>query len=133
MAQSSESNASKKFIDSLRKKYGENLYIEKQMSTTIVGQPDIYIIFKSMPLHGESKYINEISLTNNREFTKIQLYNLGVKSKAGAMCIGILLHKNITKFMMLNELKPHITKEDFLNAKEFDLEYLWNIWKRRLQ
>jgi hypothetical protein len=112
--------------------YGKDLYIEKRLASKI-GEPDIFALFKGMPFHGESKNINELSLKNNEEFKEIQINNLKIKERAGAMCVGILLHKKITKFLPLDMLHDYITKEEFLNAEEFNFELLWKIWKNRME
>jgi len=128
MATSVESELSKKFITSQIKMYGKDLYIEKRMSNLKVGEPDIFILYKGMPLFAESKVINSITLINNREFTEIQLYNLEQKANAGAMCIGLLLHPKEIKYIMYNKLIPATTKQMFENAEIFNLETLREIW-----
>lgn len=134
MATSQESEASKKFIDKQRELYGEELYIEKVINNVKVGEPDIRIIFRGMSLFAESKSINAISFINVHPFKEIQLYNLTMKEKGGAFCIGLLLCDKVTKYIMHNQIKSeHITREEFLNAKEFNLLEIWEEWYFRLR
>lgn len=133
MASSAESNASKKFIDKQRLIYKKDLYIKKMPSTIAIGEPDIYAIFQGMPLHAESKFINPISLTNTHEFNEIQIENLAIKARAGAMCIGLLLHEKTIKFIPYDKLHAHITKEEFLNAEEFNWQKLKSLWMQNIQ
>ena len=102
MASSAESNASINFIKDQKERYGKILAINKVIDKISVGTADIFAVYKGLPLFAESKWMNSITLTNNREFTPIQLEFLERRSKAGAMCIGLLLSDGF-----ILRIKPH--------------------------
>lgn len=129
----SETNLSSDWVKKQKEIYGHILSIEKIVDPIRVGIPDIFAIYKGMPVFAEAKKINEISLINNHEFSTMQLRNLRIKSKAGAISIGLLI-KNINeiKFMYFDQLKHKITKEDYLNAEVFNWETLRSVWLKRI-
>lgn len=131
MASSAESNASQNFIKNQKKIYGRSLYIKKMPPVTI-GEPDIYAIFQGMPIHLESKFINPISLTNVHEFSEIQMENLAIKARAGAICGGLLLHEKRIKFIPYDKLHAHISKQEFLDAEDFNWEILKSRWMQNV-
>ena len=60
MAKSKESDLSQQFILDQKRLYGPDLKIEKVINPLKNGEPDIFSIFKGMPLYAESKSINPI-------------------------------------------------------------------------
>lgn len=132
MATSKESDFSQDFIKEQKLIYGKDLWIKKYISNYEIGEPDIYSIYKGMPLFAESKTINSISLTNNYPFKEIQINNLEEKANSGAFCIGLLLMKNKYKYIIYNELHKHITPEEYRNAKEFNYEEIYQQWKNNI-
>jgi len=129
-----ETKDSADFIKSQKEKYGRSLYIEKQFNPLTVGEPDIFSIYKGMPCFMESKKINELSFINNHPFADIQIRSLKIKKKAGSVAIGLLiLDQNNIRFMEPEDLKNHITKEDWFNAEVFDWEMLRLNWIARIQ
>lgn len=123
----SESTQSEKFIKDYKERYGRELYIKKVIDPFTKGEPDIQAIYKGMPLFAEAKLLHS-SYKNTHPFTEIQLYNLSIKAQAGAICIGILYHKNEIRYLMYNQLKEYLSKEDWDKAEEFNWENLRLIW-----
>lgn len=132
MATSKESEFSQEFIKSQKLLYGPDLYIKKYTSAYEIGEPDIYSVYKGMPLYAESKTINSISLKNIHPFKEIQINNLKEKAKAGAFCIGLLLMKNKYKYLIYDKLHEHITPEEYKNAPEFNYEKIYQEWKQMI-
>ena len=129
MATSRESDLSRQFISIQKALYGADLEIEKVINPMKVGEPDIFSIFKGMPLYAESKTINPISLINVYPFKEIQLENLAIKARAGAYCIGLLLMHNVYKYLTYDKLKAHITAEEYKNAPIFNYEQIYKEWR----
>lgn len=129
----SESNKSQKFIKEQKEKYGKLIHIEKLIRPDKKGEPDIFAIFKGMPVFAEAKLINSISYENLYPFKELQLDSLAIKAKAGAMCIGILYMGNETKFLMHYDLKEYLNKEDWNKAEVFSWETLWLKWMQNIQ
>lgn len=123
-----ETNISQTFIKSQKDKYGRFLYIEKTFNPLKKGEPDISAIYKGMPVYLETKLINSISLTNLYPFKKLQLENLAIKARAGAMCIGLLGNGKEYRYIMHDKLTEHITKEQYLSAEIFEWEKLKSLW-----
>lgn len=128
----SETDKSKIFIDSQRLKYGRNLFIDKVIRTDKKGEPDIQAVFKGMPVFAEAKLINSISYRNLYPFKELQIDNLAIKAKAGAMCIGILFKDNEVRYLMHNNLKEYLDKSDWDKAKPFSFEELKKEWLKGL-
>ena len=125
----SESDLSQKFIKDQKELCGRKLSIRKIIDPTSKGIADIRATYRGMPLYAESKFINDISLTNTHPFEPMQLRFLAIEAQAGAMCIGLLLSRKYPpKFIAYDKLKKHITKEEFLNAEEFNWEKLRSVW-----
>jgi penicillin-binding protein-related factor A (putative recombinase) len=124
----SESDKSKSFIDNQKAKYGKILYIEKVIRPDRKGEPDIFAIFKGMPVYAEAKLINSISYRNLYPFKELQIDSLAIKAKAGAMCIGILYKDNEIRYLMHYDLKEYLDKSDWDKAEVFDWETLKLRW-----
>lgn len=127
-----ETDISQKFIKSQKDKYGKALYIEKVFNNLKKGEPDIFAIYKGMPLYAEVKLINSISLTNLYPFKKLQLEILAIKARAGAISIGILGNNKEYRYIMYNNLNEYITKEQYLNAEIFEWEKLRSLWTKSI-
>jgi hypothetical protein len=124
----SESDKSKSFIDNQKAKYGKILYIEKVIRPDKKGEPDIFAIFKGMPVYAEAKLINSINYRNLYPFKELQIDSLAIKAKAGAMCIGILYKDNEIRYLMYYDLKEYLDKSDWDKAEVFDWETLKLRW-----
>ena len=127
-----ETDISQKFIKSQKDIYGRVLYIEKVFNNLKKGEPDIFAIYKGMPIYMEAKLINSISLTNLYPFKKIQLEILAIKARAGATCIGLLGNGEEYRYIMYDKLTEHITKEQYLNAEIFEWEKLRSLWTKSI-
>lgn len=123
-----ETDISQKFIKSQKEEYGRVLHIEKVFNNIKKGEPDIFAIYKGMPLYAEVKLVNSISLTNLYPFKKLQLEILAIKARAGAICIGILGNGKEYRYIMYDKLTEHITKEEYLNAEIFEWGKLRSLW-----
>lgn len=129
----SETDKSQKFISEQREKYGKLISIEKIIRPDKKGEPDIFAIFKGMPVYAEAKLINSISHRNLYPFKELQLDSLEEKAKAGAMCIGILFKNNEARFLMWNDLKEYLNKSDWDKAEVFSWEILRSRWMQNIQ
>lgn len=129
----SETTKSQDFIKEQKQKYGKILDIEKIIRPDKKGEPDIRATYKGMPVWAEAKLVNKISCKNTHPFTKIQIDTLEQRSLSGAMCIGLLYKGKEIKYLMYNQLKEYITKEDWDNAEVFDWEILWSRWMQSIQ
>lgn len=127
-----ETDISQKFIKSQKEEYGRVLHIEKVFNNLKKGEPDIFAIYKGMPLYAEVKLVNSISLTNLYPFKKLQLEILAIKARAGAICIGILGNGKEYRYIMYDKLTEHITKEEYLNAEIFEWEKLRSLWTQNI-
>jgi penicillin-binding protein-related factor A (putative recombinase) len=128
----SETDKSQKFIKEQKEKYGKILFIEKIITNHKKGEPDISAVFKGMPISAEAKLINSISYKNNYPFKELQLDTLEEKSKAGAMCIGILFKDNEVRYLMWYDLKEYLNKSDWEKAEVFDWEILLSRWMQNI-
>ena len=129
----SESDKSQIFINEQRAKYGRNLLIEKIIRPDKKGEPDIFAIFKGMPVYAEAKLINAVSYKNLFPFKELQLDLLAIRAKAGAMCIGILYKDKEVRYLMHYDLKEYLDKSDWDKAKEFNWEALKSLWMQNIQ
>jgi hypothetical protein len=129
----SETDKSLKFIEKQKEIHGRYLYIEKVIRPDKTGEPDIFAIYKGMPVYAESKLMNEISCTNLYPFKEKQLDTLERRFYAGAMSIGLLFLRNEVKYIMYDKLKPKITKEDWDTAEVFDWQTLLLQWMKNIQ
>ena len=127
-----ETDISQKFIKSQKEEYGRVLHIEKVFNSLRKGEPDIFAIYKGMPLYAEVKLVNSIPLTNLYPFKKLQLEILAIKARAGAICIGILGNGKEYRYIMYDKLTEHITKEEYLNAEIFEWEKLRSLWMKSI-
>lgn len=128
----SETSKSKDFIKDNKGKYGRSLFIKKIIDPVTTGEPDIYAIYKGMPVHAEAKLLHESSYKNTHPFLEIQIHNLSIKAQAGAMCIGILYRGKEVRYLMYDQLKPFLDKSDWDNAKEFNWEILLSNWRKTI-
>lgn len=132
MARSKESDLSQQFILDQKRLYGPDLKIEKVIKPLNTGEPDIFSIFRGMPLYAESKSINPISLTNIHPFKKIQIQILEENAKSKAISIGLLLMDHIYKYITYDKLHEHITPQEYKNAKIFNYEEIYEEWKKMI-
>lgn len=131
----SESELSQKFIQKQKDLYGRDLDIEKIINPFKKGEPDIRAVYKGMPMFMESKLINDISLINPKKFEEMQLRNLAIKAKSGSICLGLLMkYDSPVKYLFYNEILKigFITKDQYINAKIFNLDELRKIWMERI-
>ena len=124
----SESSGSQSFIKEQREKYGRLIHIEKIIRPDVSGEPDIFAIFKGMPVYAESKLINILSYRNLYPFKELQLDTLEQRAKSGAMCIGLLYMDKEVKYLMYYDLKEYLNREDLAKAKPFSWEALREKW-----
>lgn len=132
MAKSKESDLSQQFILDQKRLYGPDLKIEKVINPLKNGEPDIFSIFKGMPLYAESKSINPISLKNIHPFKKIQIEILNEYAKSKAICIGLLLLDNVYKYIVYDKLHEYITPQEYKDAKIFNYEDIYTEWKKTI-
>ena len=128
MATSAESNASQKFIAEQKTACGRILTIDKRIDKVKVGVADIEAVYCGMPLFAESKWVNKFTHVNKEPFKPMQIEFLEKRARSGAMCIGLLLSDEEPRFIMWDELVPHITKEQFHSAEIFNWEKLRSVW-----
>ena len=132
MAKSKESDLSQQFILDQKRLYGPDLKIEKVINPFKTGEPDIFSIFRGMPLYAETKSINPISLKNIYPFKEIQIETLKENARAGAICIGLLLMNNIYKYITYDKIHEHITPQEYKDAKIFNYEEIYEEWKKTI-
>lgn len=128
----SESIQSRNFIKKNKEQYGNILYIEKVINPLKTGEPDIHAIYKGMTIYAESKLLHQPSYKNTHPFTEIQLYNLAIKAKAGAICIGLLFCGKEVKYLIHNQLKEYLNKQDWEKGELFDWETLRSNWLKTI-
>jgi hypothetical protein len=121
----SESNGSQIFIKEQKDKYGKLLFIEKVIKPDMKGEPDIFAIYKSMPVYAEAKLINTFSYRNLYPFKELQLDTLEERAKSGAMCIGLLYLEKQIRYLMYYDLEEFV---DWNKAIPFSWEGLREKW-----
>lgn len=124
----SESRFSLAFINSQRKIYKRDLWIEKMIRPDKKGEPDIGGSFKSMPFAFEAKLINSKSYTNLHPFGELQREILKIRYHSGVLTGGLLFCEDEIKFLMYYDLKEYIKKEDYDKAITFDFNKLHEYW-----
>ena len=129
----SESDKSRDFIKKQKKLHGKHLKIEKIIRPDKSGEPDIFAIYKGMPVYMEAKYINPISMKNTHPFTLIQLDTLKTNANAGAMCIGLLHCSKSTRFIMYDKLTEYLDRDAVESAQEFQWQTLLLLWMANIQ
>jgi hypothetical protein len=127
-----ETTKTRDFIRNQKKIHGRILHIESMFRPDKNGEPDVFSIYKGMPVYMEAKFINPISGINNHPFKEIQLDTLESRAKSGAMCIGLLHCPGVTKFITHDKLKDYLDKSTVEGAEVFDWETLLSIWTKSI-
>jgi hypothetical protein len=125
-----ETKESSEFVKLQKEKYGKSLFIEKVIRPDLKGQPDIFLIYKGMPLYAEAKLINSITNKNLYPFKELQLDILTDRALSGAMSIGVLYNEKEFRYIMYDQLTEFV---DWNNGLDFNLELIREKWIKEIK